>query len=59
MDALHMQLASGLNSSASYTLDSGTLTVSGSESIGIGGVGVFTQNGGTHTMTGSLYLTPS
>jgi hypothetical protein len=57
VDVLHLQMADGFGGDASYTLDAGTLNVFGSEAIGTAGVGVFTQNGGTHTMTGNMYLT--
>jgi hypothetical protein len=42
----------GVKSSANntYTLNSGTLTVAGDESIGDGGMGTFNQSGGTHTL---------
>jgi hypothetical protein len=40
----------------SYTLNDGTLLVTGGEIIGVNGTGVFTQNGGTHTVTGDIIL---
>jgi hypothetical protein len=57
VSALHLQLAQGTSGNAHFDLSAGTLTVNGSEAIGEGGVGVFHQTGGTHTMTGNLFLT--
>lgn len=46
----------GVGSLGSYTLQGGSLAVSGDEYLGHSGRGTFTQSGGTHTVTGSLYL---
>ncbi len=42
--------------SGSYNLSGGSLSVGGDEFIGINGTGVFSQSGGTHTVSGGLYL---
>ena len=38
-----------------YNLTDGTLDVGGNEFLGLNGTGTFTQDGGTHTVTGVLY----
>ena len=42
--------------SASYSLSDGELLVQGSETIGVNVAGTFTQSGGTHSVSGTLYL---
>ena len=52
-----LRLGEGASSTASYTLDAGTLTifnsngVNGGSRIGMAGAGTFAQNGGTHNTT--------
>lgn len=42
--------------SGTYSLSGGTVTVSGSEYVGLNGNGTFTQTGGTNTVAGSVTL---
>jgi hypothetical protein len=51
-------LSLGLNTKGlgSYTLNLGDLTVAGDENVGYQGTGTFTQNGGSHTVGGRLYV---
>lgn len=52
-------LSLGNNTSTStgtYTLNNGFLTVSMEEYIGNNGSGLFFQDGGTHTLTGAMYV---
>ena len=55
----NLHLGELTSSSGSYTLDGGSLQVTGAnknEIIGVGGAGTFTQNGGSHSVDGVLSL---
>jgi hypothetical protein len=54
VDTFRIGNASGSN--ASFTLGSGKTLIAGFESIGNSGTGVFTQTGGTHTVSSNLTL---
>lgn len=56
---LNLHLGELAGSRGSYRLDGGDLQVTGTdhnEIIGVGGIGLFTQNGGTHSVDGVLSL---
>ena len=48
--------ASSGNGSYSLSGEASSLTINNSEYVGYDGTGTFTQNGGTHTVSGPLYL---
>jgi T5SS/PEP-CTERM-associated repeat protein len=49
-------LGLGQNSNGTYELNNGSLSVSGTETVGNSGTGTFTQDGGTNTVGGNLTL---
>lgn len=51
-----LTIGRGASHAAIYTLQAGSLSVGGNESIGLDGTGTFNQSGGAHTVVGSLSL---